>query len=90
MIPTAWILRPVGSMSSTSRVITVRAVMLCVSTIGDSPVTVTVSSIAPTFISALTVAVKFDVSSMPSRTTVEKPGSEKVTVYTPGRRLTMR
>ena len=79
-MPTAWMLRPVGSTSSTSRVMTVRAVMLCVSTIGDSPVTVIVSSTAPTFISALTVAVKFEVSSMPSRDTVANPGSVNVTV----------
>jgi hypothetical protein len=59
---------------------TVRVVMLCVSTIGVSPVTVIVSLMAPTFISASTVAAKFEVSSMPSRTTEEKPGSANVTV----------
>jgi hypothetical protein len=80
MMPIAWMLRPVGNASITSRVMTVREVMLCVSTIGDSPVTVIVSFSAPTFISASTVAAKFDVSSMPSRTTVEKPASVNVTV----------
>ena len=50
------------------------------STIGLAPVTVTVSSTAPTRSSALTVAVKPTVSSMPSRRTVENPGSVKVTV----------
>jgi hypothetical protein len=55
-------------------------VTLVVSTMGDSPVTVIVSCSVPTFISAFTVAMKSDVSSMPSRTTVPKPGSVKVTV----------
>ena len=73
-------LRPVGSVSSTSRVITVRVVMLCVSTIGDSADTVIVSCIAPTFRSALIVAVKSEVSSTFSRFTTLKPGSVKVTV----------
>ena len=54
--------------------------MLCVSTMGDSPVTVSVSSSVPTFMSTLIVAVKSDVSSTPSRTTLPKPGSENVTV----------
>ena len=52
---------------------------LCTSTIGDSPVTVIVSSSAPTFRSAFTVATKLPDSSMPSRLTVVKPGSENVT-----------
>ena len=55
MMPTAWMLRPVGSASRTSRVITTRCVMLCVSTMGDSPVTVSVSSSVPTFRSTLIV-----------------------------------
>ena len=46
---------------------------------GVSPVTVTVSSIAPTRSSAFTAAVATPVSSMPSRFTVEKPGSVNVT-----------
>ena len=83
-MPTAWMLRPVGNASRTSAVITTRCVRLCVSTIGDSPVTVSVSSSVPTFRSTLIVAVKSDVSSMPCRTTVWKPGSVKVTVYVPG------
>ena len=37
MMPTAWMLRPVGMASRTSRVITVRVVMLCVSTTGTRP-----------------------------------------------------
>jgi hypothetical protein len=80
MMPTAWMLRPVGSASRTSCVITTRCVMFDVSTIGDSPVTVNVSSSVPTFRSALIVAVKSDVNSMPSRMTVEKPGSSNFTV----------
>ena len=43
--------------SITSRVMTVRVVMLCTSTSGDVAATVMVSSTAPTFRSALTVAV---------------------------------
>ena len=42
--------------------------------VGAMEETVTVSSTAPTFISALIVAVKFDWSSMPSFLTVENPG----------------
>jgi len=63
---------------------------LCTSTIGDSPVTVTVSSSAPSRSSALTVATNVPLSSMPSRLTVAKPGSENVTEYKPGRRSTTR
>jgi hypothetical protein len=51
---------------------------LCTSTIGVSPVTVIVSSIAPTRISVLTDATNVPDSSMPSRTTVVNPGSENV------------
>ena len=52
---------------------------------GDSPVTVSVSVSSPTFRSALIVAVKSDVSSTPSRMTMEKPGSSNFTEYVPGR-----
>ena len=51
-------LRGVGRVSSTSRVSTVCLVVDCTSTSGDAPETVIVSSSAPTFSSALTVAVK--------------------------------
>ena len=78
-MPTAWMLRPVGIASITSRVMTVRVVMLWVSTTGDSAETVIVSSSAPTLISALIVAVKSEVSSTFSRLTTLKPGSVKVT-----------
>ena len=57
-----------------------RCVIAVVSTIGDSPVTVIDSWSVPTFMSAFTFAVKSDVSSMPSRMTVPKPVSVKVTV----------
>ena len=63
---------------------------LCVSTIGVSPVTVMVSSSAPTFMSALMFAVNAPVSSMPSRLTVLKPVSVKVIEYVPVRRSTIR
>ena len=48
--------------------------------VGAAPLTVMVSSRDPTRRSAFTVAVKFPESSMPSRLTVLKPGSVKVTV----------
>jgi hypothetical protein len=63
---------------------------LRMSTIGAWPETVTVSSSAPTAISALTVAVNSAGSSMPSRFSVLKPASVNVTVYGPGRRSTIR
>ena len=53
--------------------------VLCTSTIGDSPVTVTVSSSVPTRRSTFTVATKFPDSSIPSRLTVLKPCNETVT-----------
>src|SRR5712692_2199696 len=88
--PMAQMLRPVGTASSRSRDRTCCCVALFTSTIGDAPVTVTVSSSAPTLISALTVAVKFAGSSIPSRLITLKPASVNVTVYTPGRRSMMR
>ncbi len=72
--------RPVGSLSISSRSITRCWVALCTSTIGDSPVTVMVSSTAPTRRSVSTVAVKVPVNWMPSRLTVLNPGSVNVTV----------
>ena len=75
-----WIVRPVGIASSVSRFSTCDLVVLCTSTTGDAPVTVSVSSSAPTFISAFTVMVKSDGSSRPSRLTVENPPSVKVSV----------
>ena len=83
-------LRPTGIDSITSAVITRCCRVVCTSTVGDAPVTVIVSSSAPTRSSAFTVAVNAPVSSMPSRLTVLKPGSVNVTVYVPGRRSTTR
>ena len=71
---------PVGTASSTSRDSTCVFWLLCTSTTGDEPDTVTDSSRAPTFMSALTVAVKFEGSSSASRLKVLKPWSEKVMV----------
>src|SRR4029450_2793790 len=79
----------VGTASSTSRGMTCALLLLCTSTTGDSPDTVTVSSTAPTFRSALIVAVKLDCSSTPSRLTVENPGRLNVSTYTPGRRFSI-
>ena len=55
-------------------------VACCTSTCGAVPETLIVSSSEPTFISALTVAVKFEGRSTPSRTTVPKPVSENVSL----------
>ena len=70
---------PLGSASSISRDTTVCCRTFCVSTIGDCPDTVIVSSSAPTCMATLTAAVKPAVSRMPSRLEVLKPDSEKVT-----------
>jgi hypothetical protein len=70
---------PTGIALMTSRVSTRCCVTFCTSTVGASPVTVIVSSSAPTRMSALTVAVNDDVSSMPPRLTVLNPGRVKVT-----------
>ena len=64
----------------TSLEITRCLVVLCTSTVGASPVTVTVSSSAPTRRLPFTVAVKLPVSSMPSRFSALKPASMNVTV----------
>ena len=75
-----WGVRPVGIASSNSWLMTRCRFALWMSTIGDSPVTVTVSSTAPTRITALTVAANDPLSSIPSRRTELKPGRLKVTV----------
>ena len=59
------------------------------STSGESPVTVIVSSTAPTASSALTVATIEPLRLIPSRTSDRKPGRVNVTEYSPGRRLVM-
>jgi hypothetical protein len=79
-----------GSSSRTFSENTFRDMTFCVSTSGAAPETVRVSSSEPTLKSALTCAVNPVVSSSPSRLTLPNPGSEKVTVYTPGTRLTIR
>ena len=71
--------RPVGMAARTSLLTDCWTFALWTSTIGVSPVTVIVSSSAPTFSSALTVATNVPDSSMPSRFTVLKPGNENVT-----------
>ena len=73
--PTLWMVRPVGMESSVSRERTVVRAVLCTSTTGDWPDTVTDSSSAPTFMSALMVAVKLVGSSIPSRLNTLKPGN---------------
>ena len=82
--------RAAGSAAMTSFAMVVCRRTLCVSTTGDSALTMMVSSIAPIRSSALMVAVKDPVSSIPSRLYVVKPGSAKVRDYVPDPRLTMR
>ena len=72
--------RDVGSALIMSLFMTVCSRTLWTSTIGVSPVTVTVSSSVPTLSSPFTVATKAPVSSMPSRLTLPNPGSVNVTV----------
>ena len=76
----------IGTESSTSRVSTLWVRTFTMSTIGLAPVTVIVSSSAPTRSSAFTFAVNPTVSSIPSRTTLAKPGNVNATEYAPGRR----
>ena len=78
--PRPWIVRPVGTESSTSRESTCDFAAVWTSTTGDAPVTVSVSSSDPTLSSPLIVIVKFDGSSSASRFTVAKPVSMNVSV----------
>ena len=71
--------RAAGSAVTMSLPRTVCRFTLCVSIIGLSPVTVTDSSMEPTFISAFTVAVNDPVNSIPSRLYVLNPASANVT-----------
>ena len=80
MAPSVGTERPVGTASSTARLSTCCCTAVEVSTTGDCPDTVIVSSSEPTFMSPLIVAVKPLGSSMPSRLTVLKPSREKVTL----------
>ena len=67
-----------GSTLTRSAASTVCRRVVLTSTSGDSPVTVIVSSTAPTAISASTSATNAPCRTMPSRSTVLKPGSVKV------------
>jgi hypothetical protein len=69
-----------GSASTLARENTSRDSTPCVSTIGDWPLTVTVSASSPSASSAFTVAVNAALSSRPSRTSVPNPCSAKVTL----------
>ena len=72
-------MRPVGRLSTASRLSTCECAAVVTSTMGDEPVTVIDSSSAPTLRSALSVIVKVAGSSIPSRRIAENPVSEKVT-----------
>ncbi len=71
---------PVGKSERRVFEITLCCRALCVSTIGLAPVTVTVSSNAPTFRSAFTVAVNPAVNTIPSRLNALNPANVNVTV----------
>ena len=75
-----------GSASMVSAVKTCCRVTDRTSTIGVSPVTVTVSATAPTRSSALTETVPEPLSSIPSRRWLLNPVNVNVTTYAPGRR----
>ncbi len=75
--------RALGMASSCSSLKFCRTREAAVSTTGDSPVMVTVSSTAATVRSTFTVAVNPSEMSMPSRLSVAKPGSAYTTVYMP-------
>ena len=64
--------------------------LVCTSTTGVSPMTVIVSCTPPTRKSALIVKTRAPLTSTPSRRTVEKPASEKVTCRCPASDLEMR
>ena len=68
-----------GIASSTSRFATNAVVLLTRSTVGDSAVTVSVSSTEPTWSSALTVGVKLPSRMMLPRRTVLNPASVNAT-----------
>src|SRR5438132_323268 len=82
--------RAVGIEVSTSSLNVCCRFALWTSMTGVSPVTVMVSATAPTFMSAFTIVTMPTLTSRPSRLTVLKPVSVKVTEYGPGRRLMMR
>src|SRR5262245_11007933 len=64
--------------------------VLCTSTTGDSAVTVTVSAISPTLISASILTTPVPDTRTSSRFKVANPASVNVTVYVPGCRLSIR
>src|SRR5687768_17022542 len=86
-----WIHDPLDGISLKVSAVTERVCAAdCTSTIGLSPVTVTVSATAPTRSSASMEAVNPSETSTSSRRTVLKPWSANVTEYLPGGRLTTR
>src|SRR5688572_17816066 len=64
--------------------------VLWTSTMGVSPVTLTVSCTPPTRMSASTAMTVVPLTITPSRFTVANPGSVNVTLYVPGRRFSIR
>ena len=79
-MPIDMTLRETGSVSMMSRVMTCVRDACWTSICAVWPDTVIVSSSAPTFRSALAVTTTSDGTSTASRTTVEKPASENVSL----------
>jgi hypothetical protein len=82
--------RDAGMAWMVSVLMTTSRLALWTSTTGVSPVTVIVSAMPPTRISAGMDNVWVPDSSMPPRLTVMKPASENVSSYVPARRSMMR
>src|SRR5258708_29338736 len=82
--------RATGNAEMTSLFITTWRLALWTSTTGAAPVTATVSSSAPTFMSTGIVTTCVPASSMFSRLTVANPGTVAVSEYVPGRRSMTR
>src|SRR5574338_846037 len=80
----------VGMLTSFSLENSVPTLVVDVSTIGDTPVTVTLSWSAATCSCMSTLSVVPTRSWMFSRTMVRKPGSSKVSVYVPDGRAANR
>ena len=87
--PTDWMFRALGIESISSRVMTCTFDVFCTSTTGDAPDTVTVSSSAPTFISALIGTVTLAGTITSARLNVLNPGRVNVTANVPGLRSMM-
>src|SRR6476661_4688217 len=83
-------LRLVGTLSRAARVNVLLTTEVETSTIGDCPLTSTLSSTEPSFMTTSTRALNPTASVNPLRTSVRKPEREYSTRYTPAGRLPSR